>query len=271
MDPTNEVTVSLVQATPTLGDIPANLSRIEEIAGSESSDLIVFPELFLTGYQLKDELPRLAVQEDGPELAKLQHIAAEHEKHIIVGAPFFDERDFLHNASLFVGPAGLIGNYFKWFFPNFLPFDEKRYFKAGTELPVFDTPLGRIGLQICYDVFFPELTTILALKGADIIVNISAAPTMSRYFFETVIPARATENTVFFLYDNLTGTDERLTFWGGASVHSPKGFQVAKGEYFKEQVVRSTLDFREIAIARSGRTVLRDKRADAFSMLDGLI
>ena len=271
MNPKNPVSVALVQATPKLGNIPANIQRIEQVALSEEADLIVFPELSLTGYLLKDELPRLAIRRDGPEIAALERIAAENGKHIILGAPYYDDRDFLHNASILSGPDGFIGRYFKWFFPNFLPFDEKRYFKAGTETPVFDTPLGKIGLQVCYDVFFPELSTILALKGADIIVNISAAPTMSRYFFETVIPARAMENTVFYLYVNLTGTDERLTFWGGASAHSPKGFEIAKGEYFTDQVVRAKLDFREVAIARSGRTVLRDKRAEAFHQLNDLL
>jgi len=271
MNPKKEITVSLVQATPKLGDIPANLRRIEQAAMEEESDLIVFPELFLTGYQLKDELPRLAIREGGAELRRIEEIAAAHQKHIIFGAPFLDERNVLYNAAFFVGPEGYIGNYCKWFFPNFLPFDEKRYFKGGTELPVFDTPLGKIGLLICYDVFFPELTSILTLKGADIIVCISAAPTTSRYFFESVFPARAIENTIFFLYDNLTGTDERLTFWGGASVHSPKGFQIAKGDYFTDQVVRTTLDLRELPIARAGRTVLRDKRADAFAILNELM
>lgn len=271
MHPKNPVTVSMVQGTPKLGDIQANLKRIEQTAEAEDSDLIVFPELFLTGYLLKDELPRLAIRRDGPEIRKLEEIAARNGKHIIVGAPYFDDRDFLHNASILIGPDGFIGRFFKWFFPNFLPFDEKRYFKAGTETPVFDTPLGKIGLIVCYDVFFPELCTILTLKGADIIVCISAAPTMSRYFFETVAPARATENTVFFLYNNLTGTDERLTFWGGASIHSPKGFLLAQGEYYKDQTIRAELDFRELAISRSGRTVIRDKRAEAFRQLNELL
>jgi len=265
-----EISVSLVQGTPKPGDKIANLGKIEDYARKEKADLLVFPELFITGYLLKDEYSRLAVIRDGPEIQKLEEIAMDTGSHIIVGAPFKNDRNELYNSSLLIGPEGYIGRYDKWQLVNFLPFDEKRYFFSGKDLPVFKTEVGTIGLLICYDVFFPELTTALTMKGADILVSISATPAFSRKFFEIVVPARAVENTVFFLFNNLTGTEERLTFWGGASIHTPRGFQLAKGEYFKEQAVRGTLDFRELSIARKGRTVIRDKRAKIFRILKEL-
>lgn len=270
MKPLHPISVSLVQATPVPGDIPGNIERIRRVAQVESSDLVVFPELFLTGYNLKDDLPRLAVRRDGPEITELEQIAAGTGKHLILGAPYLDHRDRLYNAAFLIGPEGFIGHSFKWYLPNFLPFDEKRYFHGGRDTQVFETPMGTIGLQVCYDLFFPELCTLLAMKGADIVVNISASPSISRPYFETIIPARATENTVFFLYCNLTGTDERLTFWGGASAHSPTGSLLAKGEYFTDQVVRCELDLRELEVARSNRPVLRDKRARVFRQLHDL-
>lgn len=265
-----EIRTSVIQAAPVVGDIPANLRKIEKYANEGENDLLVFPELFLTGYLLKDEYSRLAITMDSPEMRKLELIARDSGSHIIVGTPFKDEHGKLYNSSLLIGPGGFIGRYDKWQLVNFLPFDEKRYFTAGTELPVFDTDIGRIGLIICYDIFFPELCTALTMKGADIIVSISATPTFSRKFFEIVAPARAVENTVFVIFNNLTGTEERLTFWGGASIHTPRGFPIAKGEYFKEQAIQAVLDLREVDIARKGRTVIRDKRPRAFEILNEL-
>lgn len=270
MESKNEITVSMVQAAPVLGNKQANLKTIEQYVRKERADLVVFPELFLTGYQCKDELPRLAVRTDGPEVKRLEELARETGSHIIVGAPTLDKRDRLFNTSLLIGPDGFIGSYDKSYFPNFYPFDELRYFHAGSNFSVHNTPLGKIGLIICYDIFFPELTYALTRQGADILVCISAAPSTSRKAFENVIPARATENTVFFLYSNLIGTDERLTFWGGDAIVSPKGYHLAKGEYYKEQVVRATLDKREIGLARTGRPVLKNKRADVFDFLRDL-
>ena len=212
----------------------------------------------------------MGIQTDGTEITKLEEIASNSGSHIVVGAPTLGEKGELYNSALLIGPKGYIGRYDKYFLVNFLPFEEKIHFHEGKGLPVFDTPLGRIGMLVCYDIFFPEISTALAMQGADILICISASPTLSRRFFETVIPVRAIENTVFFLYDNLIGIEERLTFWGGARVVSPKGFELAKGEYFKEQSVRAILDMREIPIARAGRPVLRDKRSELFEFLRGL-
>ena len=198
----SEINVSVVQATPNMGDIPANLRTIESYAMEEKTDLLVFPEMFLTGYLLEDELPRLAITMDGPEVKRLEKIASQSGSHIIVGGPVQGDRFDYYNSSLLIGPDGYIGRYDKWHLVNFLPFDEKRYFFKGTKLPVFETELGTIGLIICYDIFFPELCTALTMQGADIIVSISASPTFSRKFFEIVAPARAVENTVFFIFNN---------------------------------------------------------------------
>jgi len=266
-----KIRVSLVQAAPVLGDRGANLRTIERYVEKEKADLIVFPELFLTGYLCRDELPRLGIKENGVEIQRLEKIANSAESHIIVGAPVIGEKGELFNSSLLIGPDGYIGRYDKLYLPTFLPFEEKIFFHEGKGLPVFDTEIGRLGMLICYDIFFSEVAEGLAMQGAEIIVNISASPTISRKFFETLIPARAVENTVFYLYNNLVGTEERLTFWGGSTVVNPKGFIISKGEYFKEQAVRATLDMREIQSARLGRPVLRDKRGEVFDILRGLI
>ena len=267
----NRLKISAVQAAPVVGNKEENLRIIEEYTVREKAELIIFPELFLTGYLCKDELPRLGITLHGWEIKRLEDISRSTGSYIIVGAPVTTERGELFNSALLIGPEGYIGRYDKFHLPNFLPFEESIFFTEGKKIPVFDTDIGRIGMLICYDIFFPEVVQALSLQGAQIVVNISASPSISRDFFETLTPARAVENTVFYIYTNLVGTEERLTFWGGNTIVSPKGFIITKGKYFEEQAVSATIDLREIKSARLGRPVLRDKRREAFEILKGLL
>jgi hypothetical protein len=116
-------------------------------------------------------------------------------------------------------------------------------------------------------LFFPELLKGMALKGADIIVCISASPSISKEHFEQVLPARAIENTVFMAYANLVGTQENLVFWGGSQAYSPKGDFIERAAYNKEDVVTIDVDFDLISEARAGRPTLRDTRAELFADL----
>ncbi|MHB8605259.1 MAG: carbon-nitrogen hydrolase family protein [Thermoplasmatota archaeon] len=253
---------ALVQARPALGDVKANLAQIVDALQRETADLVVFPEMFLSGYLVRDEVNRVAQSLDGPVVAELVAACRATGKHVVFGMPRKGEaRGVVHNCAVLLGPSGLVGHYDKVYLPSFSVFEEDLYFREGAALPVFDTPLGKLGLCICYDLFFPEVTKTLALKGADTIVCISASPSISRTAFERVFPARAIETTSWLLYTNLAGLQDTLTFWGAAQAYDPMGHRVAMGPPDEPAVTHVDVDLALVEEARRKRPALRDTRA----------
>jgi predicted amidohydrolase len=116
----------------------------------------------------------------------------------------------------------------------------------------------KVGVIICYDIFFPELTKLYALKGADMVVCISASPSLTRKFFESVMVARALENTIFFAYSNLVGMDSRMDFWGGGALIGPTGTMIAKGPYYEESSIQGEVDLHSLELSRKHRPTIRD-------------
>jgi predicted amidohydrolase len=262
----------LVQARPALGDVKANAARVVDTLRRErAAELVVFPEMFLTGYAVRDAVHALALDPDGPAVRDLADACRATRKHLVVGAPVRSRaRGLVHNSLLLFTPEGYAGRYDKVYLPTFSLFEEDLYFQEGTDLPVFEATLGgervRLGLCICYDLFFPEVTKTLALEGADVIVCASASPTTSREHFEAVFPARALETTCHLLYTNLAGAQDAALFWGGAQAWSARGGLLAKAPYDAEHELRVTLDAADVAEARRRRPVLRDTRAEALRM-----
>ena len=265
--------LALAQLSPVLGDKEKNVDIITKTVEKLDADLVVFGELFLTGYMCRDNLTKLAEPLDGESVKRIAKIAKENDSHIVFGMPEQGKevRGEVFNSSVLVCPDERVERYRKMHLVNFGPFEEYHYFGVGSEVPVFETKLGRIGMLICYDVFFPELSKILVLKGADLLVHISASPSTTRIFFEKVIEARAIENATFFSYTNLVGTELNLVFWGGNSVIGPRGDIKAKGEYFKEGVVECEIDLSELKIAREFRPTIRDTRIELFGELKRLL
>ncbi|MFH1101540.1 MAG: carbon-nitrogen hydrolase family protein [Methanobacteriota archaeon] len=261
--------LALITARPKIADPLANIRIIENSIKKTSADLYVFGELFLSGYHCKDELRTLAEPLDGPSIKKIKRITRERHCSILFGMPLRDEKikGVNYNAAILVQADGTVEYYKKWFLPNFGPFEEKIFFDEGEELPVFSTPWGKIGVFICYDLFFPEVAKALSLQGADVLICLSATPSTTRVFFETLIPARAVENTVFMVYVNLVGTQDDLVFWGGSQVYDPLGKLVVKAPYFKESIVTCDLDLTLLDVARLNRPVLRDIRPQIYEDL----
>lgn len=261
--------VILAQKKHRLGDKEYNLKIIEETAASTDSELLVFPEMFLTGYGIGDLYWTVAEEIPGPSSQRISDAAKENDTTIICGMPERPVPDIgrLYNSALVATPDGKLDAYRKTYLANFGPFDDMRYFKPESELPLFDTPLGKLGVVICYDLFFPEITKYYAMNGADMIVCISASPSVTREFFEGVLLTRAIETTSFVLYANMLGREEQLMFWGGDTAISPKGRQLAKGPYFEEALVELDIDMEELPKARTGRPVLSDTRPDVLVKL----
>lgn len=254
---------------PSLGDKAHNLKILERAIRSTDADVLAFSEMFLTGYTLRDRYHELAESLDGPSVRKIAELASEHEKWLVVGMPELDpERTgVIYNSALVVSPETEPETYRKMVLANFGPFEEDLYFARGDKMPIFDTPVGRMGVEICFDIFFPEISKLYALEGADIIVCISASPSTTREFFEKILPARAIENTVFVAYANLVGTEQNMTFWGGNQLIGPRGNIKAGGKPFVEGLVKAEVDLSELEVARQFRPTIRETRHDLMERL----
>ena len=259
--------LALGQAPIVLGDIDKNLEIMEGLIldaknkSKDNLDLIVLPELFITGYNLRDNYSKVAekIPSSGKAQNGIQKLAKKHNIHIITGIVEKKGKS-LFNSAIIIGPEGYIGHYRKQFLPNFGPFEEKMFFEQGDETPVFDTPFGKIGIQICYDIFFPETSMGLALNGADIILNLSASPTTSRPLFHRVLPARAIETTCFYVYSNNIGTQESLTFAGESVVVDPRGKTIVEMPSFEEGVIICEISIDKLDSFREARPVLKDSK-----------
>ena len=255
--------ITVAQKKHRLGEKQHNLDIIKNTAESTKSDLLVFPEMFLTGYSLRDRLWDEAEEIPGPSSSTISKLAVENNMNIICGMPEkVKNKGRLYNSALLASSDGEIHVYRKSYLANFGPFEEMRYFKPENNIEVFDTPIGKIGIVICYDLFFPELTKALALQNSEIIVCISASPSTSRKFFEKVLPARAIETTNFVIYSNLVGREDDMIFWGGDEVISPKGFTISKGNYYEEDLLNVKINKDSLQKARRGRPVLSDTRPE---------
>lgn len=258
--------VAIISMRPKLGDKKANLLKMENYIKKTKADMYIFGEMALTGYGLKDEHRDAAEKVDGPSITQLKKIAQKKKCYIVFGMPLKDDiiEGLIHNSAIFIHPDGKADTYNKWFLPTAGPFEEKIFFDEGEELKVCDTKFGKIGLIICYDIYFPELCRAYSLLGVDIIICLSAAPSVNRKYFETLIPARAVENTLFIIYVNIVGTQENLVFWGGSQIYDPLANLLVKAPYFKESIKTCEIDLKQLKIARANRPVLRDIRPEIY-------
>ena len=265
------ISLLLAQTGPRLGNKERNLKQILEQAakaGKKNVDLLIFPELHLTGYTMRDEVSHLAESIPGPSTRKVEKVAKEHSVHIIFGMPEESEvKGVIHNTAVFVGPKGLIGRYRKIHLPTHSVFEERRYYRPGQEAPVFKTDIGTIALNICYDLYFPELTRLQALQGAQLVVCISASPGLRRRFFEGFCLSRAMENAVYLAYVNRVGIEEGLQFWGGSRVIAPNGSILAQCKYDVEEFQTCKVDLDEVSRARAFIPTIKDLEPGLFDQL----
>jgi predicted amidohydrolase len=260
--------VALAQLDPSVGDKARNLKKLASAVKSAKADLLLAGELFLSGYMARDAFPQLAEPIDGPSVRAVQALAAEHGTHVVFGMPEREESTKrLFNTSVLVAPDGKVVAYRKAYPANFGPFEEGLYFGRGDSLTIAETALGRIGLMICYDTFFPEIAKAYALAGADLLAIISASPATSKPFFDRILPARAIENALPVLYANLVGTELNVVFQGGTQAIGPRGEDLGKAADFVESVVAADLDLRDVRTARAFRPTLRDTRKELWEAI----
>ncbi len=263
--------LALISARPAIANKTKNIQIMEKYINKTKADIYIFGEYFLSGDRCKDEFRDLAEPLNGPSIQLLKKIAKNKQCYIIFGMPTKDNKvdGLFYNTSVLIHPNGTVDAYRKWFLPNAGPFEEKIFFDQGEELPVFSTIFGKIGLLICYDLNFPEVAKALTLQGAELLICISASPSITRRYFETLLPARALENTVFVAYVNLAGNQEDLIYWAGSQVYDPlgNGNLIIKAPYFEESIITCDIHLKQLEVARTRRPVLRDIRPEIYQDL----
>jgi 5-aminopentanamidase len=235
--------VAVAQIDPKLAEVERNLEtcakRLEE-AARDGSQLLVLPECAIPGYMFDSAEEALPFAEEipGPSTEVLERQCRRLGMHAVCGMLERDG-DALHNSAVLIGPDGLIGTYRKTHLP-FLGVD--RFVVAGDELSVYDTPLGRIGLEICYDLRFPEVTRTLALKGADIVAHPTNFPLAARPQTEFITRARAAENRVYVLTSNRIGKERSGEFCGWSQIVDPHGTRLAEAGADEEALLIADID-----------------------------
>ena len=219
-----EINVTLAQLTPALRDTAENVQIVRKVVAEHSdADLVVFPELFLSGYTTSrpDEL---AIDPRGPEVEHIARAARENGTAVIFGAPERVSAGIANSAICVDRRGEVAGSYRK----THLFGDERAVFVAGDELLIVDLDDLKVGLMICFDVEFPEVARSLAQAGADLLVTISANMEPFGRDHEIFSTARALENSLTHLYVNQVGQGERFTFEGGTMAVSADGDRLAE-------------------------------------------
>ena len=266
------VKLALVQFQSVLGDTAASVEKackmIDE-AGKQGADLVIFPELATTGYHLATIGPDLATlteRVDGPSVTALREAAARNRVNLIVGISL--EYDYQpgvpYNSSVIIDRDGnLMGTFDK----VHLWAGERFWFRGGCDFPVFDMDFGRVGVMICYDAGFPEAARSLAMQGAEIIACPSAWCVQDKDIWETNMPCRALENTVFLAAVNRWGAEgDDLYMHGGSMVCNPRGHKLGQIEEEKEDILYVDVDLNDILKNRVTSPYMRDRRVDAYDM-----
>jgi len=269
-----QVTIALAQLNSALGDSQANLDRSVqyiERAAAAGADLILFPELYLQGYRADEKFALTAEPIPGPATIFLTEQAKKHNLHIIMGMARLEEHFpyLVYNSLCFVGPDGLVGDgyYDKIHLGTFHPYIEGVYFAPGRETPIFDTPFGPVSVQICYDVWYPELTRTYALSGSLINLVISAGPSGFTEGWKTMLQARSKENLMPSVYCNVVGKQKNFSFFGGSKIASALGKVTTEAKIDEEDFVVGTVDIEEALRLRRQWLLFRERRPDLYRAL----
>jgi 5-aminopentanamidase len=248
--------VAVAQMSATLRDVGRNLSEVGAIirkAAAERVQLIVFPECILNGYMFdsRADLEAHAISADGAEIHQIAAQCAEHSITAIVG---FCERNGnkVYNSAAVVGPNGVIGTHRKRHLP-FLGADRFTDKPDDIAPPIFETPVGKVGVAICYEIRFPEVFRTLALANADIIALPTNWPEQSVMLATYFTVVRAAENFVYVLVANRPDGEGGTTFLGASQIVDPKGNVLARADKAEGFL---TADF-DPALAREKRIVFR--------------
>ena len=269
------IRVALGQLAPRLGDVAANLElhhRAIDEARGKKVDLLVFPELGLTGYLLQDLNAEVAMRRDDERLHDLAKAAAGMST--IVGFVERSDEEQLYIAAALLEEGEVRHVYRKSYLPNYGLFDERRFFGAGSQLRAVDSRLGvRLGLCICEDFWHLPVPYLLAEDGAQILVNISSSPGRdvaavndgglgTANSWRTLMRTYAQLTTCFVVFVNRVGVEESVTFWGGSQVIDPAGDVVFEAPLLDRGLFVTDIDLDDVRRERTALPLLRDERPE---------
>ncbi len=264
--------VAVAQIAPSLGDVGKNLALHEKMAQeaiSQSVNLLVFPELSLTGYFLKDQVPSVALTDQAPALDALRRLS--HRVAMVVGFVEETPGHHFHNVAAYLEGGEVRHIHRKVYLPTYGIFDEQRYLAAGGHIRAFDTALGRMAILICEDLWHPSAAGIAAWDGAEVILCPSASPGrglgeaepfQNTGTWERVIRAYGDLFTCFVVYANRVGYEDGACFWGGSEVVGPMGQALAKARYLEEELLVVEVEEGALRRARVANPLLRDERLE---------
>lgn len=268
------VTLGLAQIKTKLGDVRANLDThlaIIEEAARQNVELLLFPELSLTGYVLQDLASTMACRAapEDPIFGPLLAASRIHNMDMVVGFVDEDYRHRFYIAAAYLSQGRVVHVHHKVYLPTYGLFDEGRFFAWGDSIQAFDTRFGRVGMLICEDFWHASPPYLLWLDGADLLLFCSASPgrglsasdkLASAYWVEHVLQAYASLFTAFVAHTNKVGFEDGLNFWGGAIAFDPDGHKLAQGPYHEPALTVTRLDLGQLHRTRARLPLLRDER-----------
>lgn len=264
------LSVGVAQITPRLGDLQANLSQCERLvrqAREQGLDLLVFPELSLTGYHLRDMVATVALRLDSPEVQQLK----EWSRQVAFVVGFVEEStDFrFYNVAAYFAEGEIRHMHRKVYLPTYGMFDEQRYFARGDQVRTFDMPWGRGALLVCEDLWHPSTVYLVALDRALLIICPSSSPLRgisdgesqddNARYWELINRAYAETFGLFLVYANRVGFEDGVGFWGGSEILDPFGRRLAKGKYYEEDIITAELSLDAVRRKRIVSPLLRDE------------
>jgi NAD+ synthase (glutamine-hydrolysing) len=266
-----KINVGLGQLAPRLADMDHNLvvhlDMVREAVDKEV-DLLIFPELSLTGYRLCEKAYDLAIRtaDDDPVFSQL--LEASRQLDLVASFVEVDERERYYISAVYLSQGLLVHRHRKIYLPTYGMFDEGKYFAPGDQAQSFDTRFGRIGLLICEDFWHLSLPYLLWQDGADILLLISAS---IEHGLDEVVSttgkvmainrAYALLFTDFVIHVNRVGTEAGSQFFGGSTVFGPDGELIAEGPLSEAGLITTSLDLAVLRQARISLPLLRDERA----------
>jgi len=266
--------LALAQITTKLSHVQANLEKhlaLSKQAAQDGVDLLIFPELSLTGYVLQDLVPTVACRPEPGDPVFAPLLEASLAIDLMVGFVDEDSRHRFYIASAYLSQGRVLHVHHKVYLPTYGLFDEGRFFAAGDCVRAFDTRFGRFGMLICEDFWHASPPYLLWLDGADVLLFQSASPGRglngepkleSSAWVEHTNRAYAGLFTVFVAHANRSGFEDGLNFWGGSTVFDPDGKLVVQAPYFEESLTPAEIDLNQLHRTRARMPLLRDERPE---------
>jgi predicted amidohydrolase len=275
----SEFTVAVAQISPRLGDVATNLAIYEERARAArglGADVLVFPELSLTGYFLKDMVSTVALRLDSPEvkrLAALSRMGAKGGPRGVVAGIVEETRDFqFYNSALYFENGALVQVHRKVYLPTYGLFDEGRYFARGDRIRSFESAYGRTAMLICEDMWHPSTVYLAALDHALTVFCPSTSPLRgisdgeekdnNARYWEQINAVYAQTFSLFVVHANRVGFEDGVGFWGGSEILDPSGARLAKAKYYEPDLITAEIDLKAVRRQRIASPLLRDEDID---------